>query len=863
MYEFLRNHAAKNVWCNPEQDNQIILAAKRITRREGELVSFPLMKRRVDLPTKDRLYHVFQVGQAHPTILGLLPRNPGWTQAFWKPFSLAVNQLDVHVDIYSDAGVHIPLHRAYYMYSDDRALVIAIDETSKSAVDYQNDQLYFRLYTNAYYESSQANSLVYRTRAGGQTIFANADVVTLQVAIAPLKQLPGHVFSFVNGHLVNDINLTTVQVGDVVEYYYDGSVKNVFEFKVEDLLTFSSELDNCLKYLIHPPGNTGQIDYVDDIDVYIVSRNGERFKGRYFHKNQAEAFRMVTHRDYSLRVESFEVIASGLAEWLSSTPVDIRSFSIQLYVRHSGMIRPLIYDHQRIFELYKLSDEQIVSAMVGVDASMPYWTAAALENSGYAELMRVDYRSIDIEHIERAYGYNSMTRVIGDLPIRTKSFNSVQVAELPPAYYTDSTVFEYDLNGVLLGWGYHDEGTVYYPSFEQTRMIEVTCGRGSHAPSVVEGTDNLPVPADNSYRVYMCYLVGIIPNNEWVDITSSELYTVVNGHVVWQNMESDQWLQVRTDEHFICYDMDLTAIAGTYYFDLSEVINGNLRIMRIPTGDMDIWFNGKILIPTLDYFVDFPRVYIVNKEHIVQPSETVPQKITVRMTGFADSDLKMRVPEDYGFIEHGFLSNNTRFDVRDDKVLHISVRGSLRHRDDVQFSELTQGVSVVNALNGSPYQIKDVIIPLEGLAEEETYRLRQKSLDVDQAVEDYMTLKLPQPERNAVNAIPARYMLVSPFFSHIANDLSSRDFNMAALEAVLSDDDVLALCEPYESLLTYDPINPENQIDHRYVVIHPTERVTALSLDLYSYRFMQRVVALYGRGLISLSPHLVVSLGGN
>jgi len=155
MFSFLRDHASKNVWCSPEQDNQVILAAQRITRPGGELISFPIMTRRIELPTKDRRYHIFQVGQAHPSVLGLLPRFPNWTKASWKKFSDTVEKLPLFCDLYTDTGVHLALHRAYYMYTDDRALIFAIDLTGKSPIDYQRDQIYLRLYTNAFFESNQ------------------------------------------------------------------------------------------------------------------------------------------------------------------------------------------------------------------------------------------------------------------------------------------------------------------------------------------------------------------------------------------------------------------------------------------------------------------------------------------------------------------------------------------------------------------------------------------------------------------------------------------------------------------------------------------------------------------------------------
>lgn len=864
MSDYLKKHAIDNVWCSPEQDNQTCLAVKRITVPTGEVVSFPIMKRRIALPTKDRRYHVFQVGQNHPVLLGLLKKTPDWQTPEWLLFSDAVEELDLVVNIYNDAGVSIPLHRTYYMWTPDRALVFAVDPTVKSPVDFGKDQLYFRFYTNAFYSTSQAASLARRTRVVGTTIKNTQNIIDMQMTSETWKTWPGKVFCYVNGHLVESISPFTTALGDVVECVYDASIKAIYDFKISDLLTFTSDLDECVKYLLHPPGKSSVIDYVDDIDLYVLSFSAVGYKGRYFHKNRGNALRMVTHRDYSLRVDMYVSIAERFAAYLSEVPMDLRDMTVRLYVRSGGLDRGLIQDHNRIFELYKLPEEKIVQALRGVESTMPYWTAAALENSDYCKLMRINYAKLFTDNlVEKAYGYNSISRIIGDSPIKTRLVGNQVLADLPLAYYERCTVYEYDANGLLLGFHSHQHGSVYYAVNPECALIEAIEGFGSWNAPAVEGQDNLDLPDDYSYRVYMCYVVGGQPTRQWRDITDTEHYHVENGKLIWNNLESEQWLQVRTDKDFLTYTLDLQQTAGTFYFDLSEYVEGVYRLMDIPMGTLDIWLNGYSLINKLCYFVDFPRVYIVDKEKLLQPAMTEAQKVVVRMTGFCNTLLQMNAPKEYGYVEHGVLSNNEIFNIRDDKVVRITVDGRLKHRDDVIFSEEHQGISVVNAINGAPYQVADVVVPLNWLAEEETYALRTASLQVDAAVSDYLTRLIPEPDRNAISTATSRYMLASPFFTHIANDLVNKDFPMAELEKTLSDNAVLELCKPYEKLLKFDPINPENNIQHRFVVIHPTERLVPITLSLQAYRFMQRVVDLYGRGLVSISGRIIVSLGGN
>lgn len=863
MYEVLKQHALDAIWCNPTQDNQIRLGVKRISSPGGEIVSAEVMRRRVTLPKLDRRFHVFWVGQAHPKILNLLPQNPDWAEATWIPFSDAVNNEGVFVDLYVDYGVHLPLHRTYYMYTDDRALILAVDITSKSLINYETDQLYLRVYSNAYYASTQASGLTTDVKTNGALIVNSSNILQLQSEIANLRTLPGTVLCFKNGLHIDDISPVTVGQGDVVEYIYDASIKSVVDIPVTGLQTFTSQVDNCFKYLIHFAGQSSQIDYVDDIDLYCLNFTGSRYQGTHIHRNLAKTLRMVTHRDYSLAVDTYVAIANQLAGLLGLGQTDPHSYTVRLYIRQGGMIRPLVYENQRVFELYKLPDDEIVRALIGVDSSMPYWRADNLEASGYTQLMRSSYlEAQDITLIEKAMGYNAIAKYVGDTPSQVQPNAPTGLIYPPQAAVKTGTMYEYDANGNLLGFYPNVNSEIYKTQNAATTLVECISGEGSWTSSVVEGTDGLPIPAQADYRVYMCYLVNGQPNLEWKDITGTNFYTVVNGKLVWANQEFDQWLQVRTNEKFLAFEVDIVPVAGTVYMDLTEYVGAEHRIMSIPMGDLDIWLNGKSLIKDLDYYLNFPRVYITAKEHLVQPAGSTPQKVTVRFTGFCDDKLQLTAKGDYGFVQYGFLSQNSRFNIRDDKVLRITVRGSYRDRSSLKFSEDHSGVEVLSALNGSPYQVKDVVVPIDSFCQTGTYPLLANSQAVDAAVENYLSTRIPDPTDTTPSVIPKRYLVYSPFFAHIINDVNTGQIDRTKLQANLTDMDVMDLVKDYLPLLEFDPLNTKYNIDSRYVLIHPTNLDRTIEVDLYGYQFIDRVKKLYGRGLIDLSQSLNISLGG-
>lgn len=862
MYQYLVDHAIKNVWCNPEQDNQLIIAAKKVTRLNGELNTVRLMNRLVNLPTTGKRYHVYQVGQILPVALGLLPIKYSWEPEKWIKFSDAMSDNKLITNIYTIDGINIPRFSSYYMFTDDKTLVFAIEVEPKLSMNIETDVVYVRLYSNAYYQSQQTDQVKDFVKCKGSKVTTMQAILDHQAEVTYHRTLGGHTQCYVNGFLVNDISPVTASIGDVVEFVHDSSVKRVVTFTVNSLASFTSILDTKQKYLLHHLfQNNDTIDYQDDIDIYIVNQSETgTYKAAYYHRNNQDSHRMVTHRDYSVVVDYFDYIANSLMNKTTEVPLDIRDFKLQVVIRNSGYYRPLIQDNNRVFELYKLSNDKILQALTGVNSTLPLWKAENLENSFYTKLMRTPLTSINRDLIQKAYGYNSISKIVGETPSFASIVSGRKSVTLPYGLYANSTAYEYDVNGYLLGYHHHVNGTDYEATNGETELIEVISGLGTVSPSVVFGQDNIPLPTYHNYRVYRCFLHNGEPNNEWQDITGSSEYVVQNNVLVYTGEQYDQFLMIRDDSKFLAYDLNLTPTNGNIFFTLAEQENrgtGPLAYtLPVPLGELDIFLNGKSLINGLDYVVKFPKVYIINKSHLKQPALTETQNIHVRFTGFCKSDLKFDEIDDFGFIQHGYLSNNSKYDVRDDKVLRITVDGSLKHRSHLEFSEEHDGVSITNPNNGKPYQVKDIVVPLKELVDENTYSLRDKSMVIDQAVANYMTIKLPQPERNAVSAIPARYPLVSPFMSRIIDAVKSNELSSVEVTTAISDMAVINLCAPFENLLQYDPINLDNDFDFNYVTVLPHRNFTPINVTMSQYKFLSKVAKLYGNDQLDISSFL-------
>lgn len=862
MQRYLIDHALENVWCNPQQDNQVVIAAKRLTRNNGELNRFTLMNRQVSLPLSGKRYHVYQIGQILPVALGLSPIAGFWEPQKWIKFSEAMTSQKVIANLYNGQGVNVPRYSSYYMFTDDRDLVFAVEIDSAISINYNQDELYLRLYSNAFYQSDRGDDIEDFIVCNGAKLTSVQKILDLQSEVQANRLLEGSVQCFVNGLLVDDITPVTASVGDCAEYVYDSSVKRTVVFDATQLASFNSLLDSKYKYLLHHlDGDNLTIDYQDDIDVFVTytAANGIK-RGVYYHRNNKDSHRMVTHRDYSIVVDYYDYFVTALASKINPESPPATGFKLEVVIRNSGYYRPLVHDNNRIFELYKLEDQKIQQAMSGVNSSLPLWRAENLENSAYCSLMRSKAPSITMQMVQDAYGYNSMSKIIGDTPQQTFLDSGRQMAILPVGLRSNSTVYEYSVDGHLLGFHNHTVGSDYSCVDSTSRKVEVISGKGSHRPEVIFGTDNIPLPQYDNYRVYMCFTVAGVPNNEWRDITGSNYYHVNNNILIWDNLEYEQYLMIRSDKEFLAYDQDVSIVDGTLSLVITEEEDRGdgfqLYPLPVPLGELDIFLNGKSLINGLDYIVKFPKVHILNRDFLEQPAPMMTQKVHVRFTGFCKSDLSFDKVDDFGFIQHGYLSDNNRFDIRDDKVLRITVNGELKSRSELQFSEGNDGVSIVNSVNGKPYQVKDIVVPLKQLADGNTYTLRQASIDIDMQVSDYLTLKLPEADRGPLMAITNRYILVSTFISRLINALQNLEIPTATVTSNLSDNDVLEICSPFEELLAFDPINPDSQMDFKFVQVVPHRNNSVITLTLPQYRLLTRIVKLYGQDRIDLTTYV-------
>lgn len=850
MINFLQDYARRAIWCAPRQDLTTTWRPARITPERGVMGYFQHGWDRLGLPNNQQRFHVYQIGQIDPELLGLLDF-PGQ----WLNVADLFTGTSLLTEVYLDNGRMLFRADCWVQKTQDRNLLLAVAEQPNIG-DIRTQPIYVHFYSNAYFASSRSDGL-------STDLYYRSLRATLTASTSAFRQSYygyrdagyGMANLYINGDLRDDFALADIKPGDLLEYVFDASVMGYRDFPVTELETFHSLLDNKTKYLIHlPPENTPTgILYQDDVTVYGVWGQTQQLHGRLLHKNAVTTLRNVSHRDFSVPSQNLELLNVEI-----DTAV-LTDFSIRMIWRQSGFDRPLAFEHHRIRELYKLPDAEIIPAMTGTQMNAQMWDASLLEASDYTRIMRTRWRDITPEMAQNALGYHAATKVLAESPLRPESVGNIKQVTLNPGLASGATLFEYDSNGYLLGYYPHPSGTVYLCRNENCALVEAQQGIGQGYYQGNIGND--PVPLDQAAHQYRCYTAPTGELNSdhvtWTDVTDQPgLFAIDNNTLTWVPTLGTLKM-VRSDAAFLLYDQPVSYEEGLIKFRIHSPVetdsqdSGNASDF-LPPGKLTLWLNGRPLVETVDYTCQWPDIVIYNKEFRRDTDEIV----TVCCTGFP-SVAGLREPAvDVGYVKYGKLSRNATFNLRDDRVQRIIARGRILTRDDVTVAE--DGTAALSSVpNGSPYAIDNVYVSIPDTVGLTPKAYRDQAYQVDQMVSDYLTAKLPETVYDVPDVIPERYAIYSPFISAVLYGLITGVLPTDNFRGQYSDQAVRTYLKDYEYLLQYDPAYLRN-VDDLRVSIHPHGLTTNIEVDLYQYNLLSRAAHTYLDDRVDLSQFLSI-----
>lgn len=855
---YLRNHAIENVWCSPGQDKQFTFKLPLIVSASGAVRTTIVNDHHLELPDGNSRFAVFQIGGIPPASLNLLSLS-----FYWKDMTCLSNEKKTTVRLYNQLGVVCGLGDVYYRYTNSSNLLIAVRINPRVPIDWGNDSIYLSLYTNAFWNTKKALNHAVGFKVFGQVMDLASDIQAFKDAYqeAQAKQTTeGQLLVWHNG-LRKEWGSFETRVGDSVFLELDGSVKETHRFEIPDLLVFDSTLDSNRKYLIHPPksGDDGTVDYFDDVEFFVVAAEHSSKGALKYPVVDASDVRQLTHRDYSLMVGDVLHQASFLERLELGRH---ERMSVEVRIRDNGFEKALIHEAAFIQELYKLNDHDIIRAMHGIDSTVPFWQAAQLESSAYPRLMRAkDYCDVDYQSVEDAYGYYAMAKALAMTPSRvlTDPVNGGRYVKVPYLLMFGCTAYEYDQEGKMIDWQHFYTGESYTPKNDETAYVEFIAGLGSANLAEYHGVRDKQLDARYNWRVYLRVKSAGVIGAAFEDVTGSDKYTFDNGHFQWKGQAVSDYVTLRSDQRFFAQDYLVQAVES----QLSVAVvthqthtDGNIFAgIGIPLGQSDVFLNGYSLTRGLHYFVSNGKIQITAKEYFDQ-TPGAKQKIHVRMYGFCRKDGSMYPEGDHGYIEHGVLSRNNRFNVRDGRCSRVVVGGKLTPIETLEFSEDNDEVRPTHAKNGTPYLVKDLYVPLKPFALADTWELIEEARERVKKVSDYITMKKPEVDRGPVAAIARRHEVVSPFMSKIIYDVLYGRIKLPSQEK-FSRSEIIGICKSYEPLLALDPIS--SKPDPRFVVIQPHLGLREIIVNTHQFAFLQQVIQVYAPGLISLENALRVS----
>lgn len=835
---WLVNHAADNIWCDPNNDNRITAQLARLSSPEGETYGMQVTEYSIKLPTEDRWYHVYQLGNLSCEYVGIKELGNAWAR-----LDRVVNEYGLNIKVYSDAGRTFPLSLAWIRQLPNDNVIVALG-TYEAQINLSVTPMYICFYDGKYRHTADYDSKL-ATKITGVLARNQVELENTFRLYQSEREKLGNTTAFVNGYPVADLNSNSAEVWDYIEVYRDSLVKETHFFDVKHLATFTSKLDKERKYLIHPPKGCEALEFVNDLDIFLFCGN----TGCYLPIHKPQTLRQLTHHDYSISSHFIQELSNANG-WTSLDDIQIK-----INIRNSGIGRELVYEHTQLRELYKMDDRCIANAMVGMNSTVVEWQAAELENSLYCRLAAARYYDITKDFATDTYGYNAVSKYVSDTPVKITD----NVFQLPPLLKGMITVYEYDEDGLYLEHHVVEHMTdgLYRPSNPNCKLIEPLIGEAKDTASVYYNATDFTTIKGINYRFYKCPMKnGEVPYRKFIDITDTDEVSIgSDGKVIW-NIDATRYMPVVvSDEVILHYTRDANLADGVIDFNVTSDRTGNGFSIPYAPKVLDLSIGKYQLIPEVDYHVEWPRIVIYSKERLGAEEDFATIPVTIRAIGIAPS---YESPKP-GYVVNNLLSNNNRFDVRDGKVVRFIVGGKLKHRSDIAFREDT-AIGIDGLANGTPYVINDTMIPLRTIVSDERsiYELKEWDEELDKRIEEYLTLFIPQPPNVEHNPILTRYRTFSPLLNKIIHDLKADLLRPVEDDErnLISTQQLDKIMVPYLDYLDFDPIRLK--VDDNYVVTEPHAFTSAIELTPLEFSLVERINDRYLGNKIILNKLLSI-----
>lgn len=897
MSNLLRDHALKNVWCTPQQDNQYIIKPVRIGPAHGNIGTVTVHNVSHTLPNSTQVplkrYAVFDIGPLAPWLV-----NFPLTMHKWYSVDELMNTRNIDIWLYKKTGFRIPSGLGYIKRAADNGYILAVEHTGFFSWDLEqpDEQLYIRVYSNAFFRTTRFRDGGYTSTPPqylgveyihgkvGTTITTSAlqsfIVSRLAVQQASMTDAKGGLYAFADGELIWPLQGSqSFTAGQYAEVVWDMSIYRSKQIFLEDMPQFTSTVDGKAKYIVLPwlDSTEDNIEYHDDVDFYLCRGN----RGVYMHRNAVDAVRQLTNASYSVPVDHVAAYVTD-NPWLDVNDPRFPATSkpyILMRFRKSGYERTVVEENSYLKELIKLGETEVMSALTGNAATVPEWRAENIEADAYNQIMSAwtpDVVTNDLAY--EAYGYNQSAKML--LPVDlTASNNGSTTGPLffePPPQFDDVTAVMFDQNGGLLrvrgsSGGATMQSAVAAGKPEQrvqhAKLIKGKLGTNALNSSfydMLTVSNGKPV-REQGFRCYMCTrLAGDVPDNDWRVVEENEGIWSVSADglsIEWDEAAVTSftgYTAVRFGNHVV-YSQSLAfqdEEDGVITFETSTMCTvagaSETVVEYIPYAMMLVFSEGKLLVEGIDYYVDWPRVVVVRKYQA--------KNVSLILAGLCNDDLTRDTVSEAGFTYRSILSADANWHIRNDRNVIVNVGGNVVRPETVQGFESYWEVDPPYLQLGQayPYSVIDVVQQVEPVIgiTHDTVNDRAVSTELRGRVEAFMTDHMDYEVPTDPNVTIEKWKLYSPLISRVINEMLAGRLSIDKSMDEMSTQEVQDLVDTWIWMKDFDPITNNYDSENAVVLAHNYD--TQQGVTLNQYMFVKRLIDLYFNGEINLSTALFI-----
>lgn len=842
----LIDHGRKNVWCSPGMDYQTTFQLARLTRARGVKGAYSNDWSKYPLPKRNSSFHCFMLGHVPKIMLGF--SNTVYSNNWYRINDL-MSENSVILNFHFGSGLEIPREAIYFLITENRGILFAIESYSSSK-DIVSGLCFLRIYKNTYFESKRCNPEYQKIDSKGISDY-NANQISDFITQHNNKNIReyGAALACVRGYWYYNLNSRFLTEKEFIDSVFDGSIKDIIPLDVSSLKTFVSLKDKNNKYLIHLPKLFSEgIMFYDDVE-FLIGHVAEYSPIKAIRLPSNNSYvRQITHNDFSVSVDSVLTIHRLLFK-----DIDIKDMKIYVVTRYSGYDRPLWYVNDKIRALYKLEDDDIVNALLGIDSNVPFWRADYLENGSYAKLMGARSSDIDLPMVTDCYGLRGISKAISDTPVRTDATVDSTV-DLPINFREDSLVIEYNSDGTLSDTFQVEGMSEYGLSNRDCPWIEIIKGKADNNIYWGYGEESFEIDTGANYKFYKIARISdgerANTNLEWKDVTDSGEYSISNNMVTW-NIALENWFTNAMGDTNIFWDNEKYDIPKKRFFiriGLYSKVGEKHVNEHIHFNHYRVWLNGRALIRDVDFKIADKGqwIYIVNKEYI-DDSLDLQNVISI-----GDGVYKNTWFAERGYVTDGYISFNNRYDYYDDRQIRVIVDGKVFPIDVISRPE-ENGLSFIAVRNGAPYIVENINPALKD-PQIDYDTLKKDCTLKEEAVNDYLTVKIPQKVEEGFNTIVNYYTLYSPFIANIIYDFNNN--NLVIPDERVTDEVLDNLIKNYKYLLEFDPSTWN--LDRRFISIHPHPFKHTLTVSQRQYTILERLNDIYLKNVADLTPFLQV-----